>query len=199
MISISLWRLQGSNTGLLLPTTSSNYPDLAWVHSSFVGMCFKSTTMHSMKCRSLKWLPKAAHQTRLTPLCMWKNGVCGSIECIELRVSYIYIYILYIYYPVYHTLLAYIIIMSLSDVQVRKWYWRVNMFWRHGVFSQKGKNAPHFLSCKKILAAKKTPAKRRCHHFYPTTDQTAKVWACDEKIRRCFGPKIRSLTFPMLS
>ena len=160
MISMSLWRLQGSNTGLLLPTTSSNYPDLAWVHSSFVGMCFKSTTMHSMKCRSLKWLPKAAHQTRLTPLCMWKKGVCGSIECIELRVSlYIYIYCIYTtqYIILYWHTLSSCHFPTFKCVNgTGAW----TCFEDMGFFSQKGKKRPPFFILQKNPCSQKNTRRK---------------------------------------
>ena len=126
---------------------SSNAAPRCWGHWSSIKLCQVSSGCGSV------WDPRGEGEG--CRFIVWK--IAFEVSFIVALIEYVIynIYTVYIYYPVYHTLLAYIIIMSLSDVQVRKWYWRVNMFWRHGVFSQKGKNAPIFYPAKKSLQPKK--------------------------------------------
>lgn len=161
----------------------SNAAPRCWGHWSSIKLCQVSSGCGSV------WDPRGEGEG--CGFIVWK--IAFEVSFIVALIEYV-IYILYIYYPVYHTLLAYII-MSLSDVQVRKWYWRVNMFWRHGFFSQQGKNAHHFLSCKKILAAKKNIVEMEMSIWTQPPTKQPRYELVMRKFEDVLGPRSEALRF----
>ena len=130
---------------------------------------------------------------RIVGFIVWK--IAFEVSFIVALIEMWYIYILYIYYPVYHTLLAYIIIMSLSDVQVRKLYWRVNMF-EDMVFSSKEKRPPppHFWSCKNPCSQKTTVEMEMSIWTQPPTKQP-RYELVMRKFEDVLGPRSEALRF----